>query len=450
VTVKQLLGAILNMENVLVADIHNVSPSYTENIPEMPNIGYYEQAKDILQTYIVPVIIGTGVLGNTICFIVFVASPLKRISTSVYLAALAFSDTGFLVCLGIGWLESLDIRFFHKEGICQMTVYTSFVFSFTSIWFVNAFTLEMYISVFHPQKSPKLCRPNSARKIVGIISVLGGLMYIHGFVIAKVVQYPGTNTEVCLIMPKDEKTAMILSVIDTVLTLVVPFTMILFMITRLFVHISKFYKTELESSATSTADETNSGHSEHQNNRSESISHPTVRQATEAQTKLTRMLVVTVVVFLVLNLPSHAIKVQFLFRSMLAENVRFTETEGFIQVLFQILYYANFSVNFLLYSACGRSFRSAMMRLSLNVRYCRGMFDCHRKIQKLGNMSKQTNEILNNELAGEQQHSRLVDIHLNEIRFSQLPSIGSEFVCQSPPCLLAFESEQLIEECHEH
>lgn len=441
------------MENLLVSDMYNVSPAYTENLPEMPNIGHFEQVKDILQTYIVPVIIVTGFLGNTICFIVFVSSPLKRISTSVYLAALAFSDTGFLVCLGIGWLESLDVRFFHKEGICQITVYSSFVFSFTSIWFVNAFTLEMYISVFHPPKSPKLCRPNSARKIVGVITVVGGLMYIYGFVIAKVVQYPGTSTEVCLIMPKDEKTAMILSVIDTVLTLVVPFTMILFMITRLFVHISKFYRTELESSANSTVDETNnSGHSENQNSRGDSITHPTVRQASEAQTKLTRMLVVTVIVFLVLNLPSHAIKVQFLFRSMLSENVKFTETEGFIQVVFQILYYANFSVNFLLYSACGHSFRSAMLRLSINLRYssCRKVFDCHRKIQKLGNMSKNANETRQNELADEQQHSRLVDIHLNEIRFSQLPSIGSEFVCQSPPCLLAFESEQLIEERNEH
>ncbi|XP_045166533.2 B1 bradykinin receptor-like [Mercenaria mercenaria] len=437
------------MENLVVSEIYNATPSYTENISEMQNIGKYERVKDILLTYIVPLIIITGLIGNTICFIVFVASSLKRISTSVYLAALAFSDTGFLVCLGIGWLESLGIRLFHKEGICQITVYSSFVFSFTSIWFVNAFTLEMYIAVFHPQKSSKLCLPRSARKFVGALSVVGGLMYIHAFVIAKVVKYPGTNTEVCLVMPKDEKTAMILSVIDTVLTLVVPFTMILFMITRLFVHISKFYKVELESSVNSTAGETNSGQSENQQNRSESATHPTIRQATEAQTKLTRMLVVTVVVFLVLNLPSHAIKVQFLFRSMLSENVQFTETEGFIQVIFQILYYANFSVNFLLYSACGRSFRSAMLRLSLNLRYgsCRKIFDCNRKIKKLGGLNKMaTSDISHNEMEDVQQHSRLVDIHLNEIRFSQLPSIGSEFVCQSPPCLLAFESEQLLEE----
>lgn len=434
------------MDNVAVSGMYNVSPSYTENIPEMQSAGQYDRVKDILQTYIVPVIIVTGFFGNTICFVVFVASPLKRISTSVYLAALAFSDTGFLFCLGIGWLESLGIRFFHKEGICQITVYASFVFSFTSIWFVNAFTTEMYIAIFHPQKSPKLCVPKHARRIVAVLSVIAGLMYIYAFVIAKVVTFPGTGMNVCLIMPEDAQTAMILSVTDTVLTLVVPFTMILVMIMRLLVHISNFYKTESESGANSTVSETNIDHSETSPNDN---TNALARQANDAQAKLTRMLVVTVVVFLVLNLPSHAIKVQFLFRSVLSDDVRFTETEAFIQVVFQILYYANFSVNFVLYSACGKSFRAAMMRLMVNLRYCycRKVFDCQRNIKRLTVKSKSCSQDNGRQnIINDVQHSRLVDIHLNEIRFSQLPSIGSEFVCQSPPCLLAFESEQLINE----
>lgn len=438
------------MDSLPVTDLYNVSPSYRENTPDMQSSSRYQQVTDILQTFVVPVIIVTGLLGNTICFVVFLASPLKRISTSVYLAALAFSDTGFLVCLGIGWLESLDIRIFHKEGICQITIYSSFVFSFTSIWFVNAFTLEMYIAVFHPQKSPKLCVPRNARKIVGVISVLAGLLYIYAFIITKVVLYRGTETKVCLIMPEEEKTAMILSVLDTVLTLVVPFTMILFMISRLLIHISKFYRVELESAVNSTVSETNADRQENlQNSCSSSNINPTVRQANQAYTKLTRMLVVTVVVFLVLNLPSHAIKVQFLFRSVLSDNVQFTETEGLMQIIFQILYYANFSVNFLLYSACGKSFRSSMLRLSFNIRngYCQKVFDCQRAIKNKESLkSKEANVANPNDIANDQQHSRLVDIHLNEIRFSQLPSIASEFVCQSPPCLLAFESEHLLEE----
>lgn len=432
------------------AQTYNITLSDTDDFMHMGEVGHYERVKDILQTYVVPFIILTGFFGNTICFLVFVASPLKRISTSVYLAALAFSDTGFLFCLGIGWLESLGITFFHKEGICQITVYTSFVFSFTSIWFVNAFTLEMYIAVFHPRISPKLCSPSKARKIVSVLSVMAGLIYVYAFWIAKIVPTPDRKSEVCLIIPEDEQTAMIFSVVDTVLTLVVPFTMIMFMIARLLLHVTKFYKSELESVGNSSASETNQESSGDQQTSTGSNNPTLVRQASEAHTKLTRMLVVTVIVFLVLNLPSHAIKVQFLLRSLFS-NVEFTETEGFIQVIFQILYYSNFSVNFLLYSACGRSFRSAMMRVSLHLRsgILRRFFDCRgtimKKLNKNSKINRDSNDNDTNE-GDQQQHSRLVDIHLNEIRFSQLPSMESQFVCKSPPCLLAFESEQLIEE----
>lgn len=424
----------------------NLSFSDTEEFIHMAEAGHFDRVKDILQTYVVPFIILTGFFGNTICFLVFVASPLKRISTSVYLAALAFSDTGFLFCLGIGWLESLGINFFHKEGICQITVYTSFVFSFTSIWFVNAFTLEMYIAVFHPRKSPKICSPTKARQVVSVLSVIAGLIYLYAFWIAKVVETPDRKNEVCLIISEDEQTAMIFSIVDTALTLVVPFSMIMFMIVRLLIHVTRFYKSELESLGNSTVSETNPESSDQQNNSSSN--GQTARQASEAHTKLTRMLVVTVIVFLVLNVPSHAIKVQFLFRSLFS-HVEFTETEGFIQVIFQILYYANFSVNFLLYSACGRSFRAAMMRVSLSLRYgiCTKIFDCQGVIQKIAKNNKQNRDSNGNAtVEGDQQHSRLVDIHLNEIRFSQLPSIESQFVCKSPPCLLAFESEHLLEE----
>ncbi|KAL4226236.1 7 transmembrane receptor (rhodopsin) [Mactra antiquata] len=308
----------------------------------------------------------------------------------------------------------------------------------------------MYIAVFHPRKSPSLCQPNNARKIVGGLTIVACLIYVYAFWIAKMVRTTATGNKFCLIVQEDAMTAMILSIIDTILTLVIPFTMILFMITRLFVHISKFYQAEFDSAALSSNTENSDG--QQGDSATACCVNPTVRQANEAYTKLTRMLVVTVVVFLVLNLPSHAIKVQFLFRSFLSENVHFTPTEGFIQIVFQMLYYANFSVNFLLYSACGRSFRHAMFRMTLNLqhRIFPSLADCRRKFQNKGKKGNTINDSQDrpNEGGQAQQHSRLVDIHLNEMRYSQLPSLESQFVCKSPPCLLVCESEHLIEEGH--
>ena len=415
--------------------------------------GRYASAINVLQMYVVPLIVLIGFIGNTLSFTVFLVSPLKRISTSVYLAALAFSDTGFLACLGIGWLESLKLQFFHTEGICQLTVYASFVFSFTSVWFVNAFTTEMYIAVFHPMKSPKLSTRANARRSVCCISFVAAVIYIYTFWITKLVEDPHSGQKVCIVLQEHHKTIMIMSYVDTVLTLLVPFTMIIVMITRLLIHITKFYKTEQENMGNSAVSESNTSTPE-VTHRSVSATltatRASVRQANEAQKKLMRMLVVTVVVFLVLNLPSHAIKVQFLFRSHFSETTVFTDTEGLMQIIFQVLYYANFSINFFLYIICGRSFRSAFARTPnrLSALQCPGLFDCTKIVQRLTMKTKLTSGSLEQENGG-QQHSRLVDIQLQDVRASQLPSLESQFVCQSPPCLLAFESERLVEEVEE-
>ena len=46
--------------------------------------------------YFTPVIIIVGLLGNITSFFVFVTTSLRHLSSSVYLAALALADSGFL------------------------------------------------------------------------------------------------------------------------------------------------------------------------------------------------------------------------------------------------------------------------------------------------------------------------------------------------------------------
>lgn len=95
-----------------------------------------------LNLYAIPIIIMVGVAGNTLSFYVFLGTYLSRQSSSIYLAYLSVADTGFLLSLFLVWLEWVDIKLFHKQGWCQLILYTTYLFSYLSVWTVVAFTAE--------------------------------------------------------------------------------------------------------------------------------------------------------------------------------------------------------------------------------------------------------------------------------------------------------------------
>ena len=78
------------------------------------------------------------------------------------------------------------------------------------------------------------------------------------------------------------------------------------------------------------------------------------------QMRTTRSLLVISSVFVILNLPSHAFRVWVTFTYLNDASVVFSQTSLLWQLVFQFLYYANFSVNFFMYCACSRMFRSGL------------------------------------------------------------------------------------------
>ncbi|CAF1163542.1 unnamed protein product [Adineta steineri] len=80
------------------------------------------------------ILIILGFIGNSISSYVFIRSKLKRLSCSSYLIALSLSDNGYLICLSMIWLENLHLYIFHNNGICQIAVYLTTVFSSLSVW----------------------------------------------------------------------------------------------------------------------------------------------------------------------------------------------------------------------------------------------------------------------------------------------------------------------------
>ena len=65
---------------------------------------------NVLDFYLLPLISVVGCIGNVLSFVVFTTTYLRRLSSSVYLAALAVADTIFLLVLLFNWLTVFGIR----------------------------------------------------------------------------------------------------------------------------------------------------------------------------------------------------------------------------------------------------------------------------------------------------------------------------------------------------
>lgn len=98
------------------------------------------------------------------------------------------------------------------------------------------------------------------------------------------------------------------------------------------------------------------------------------RRNYNSQVRVTKMLVLVSSTFLILNLPSHALRLYAFTQSMIADDStnfpQFPERKFvLVQRLFQYLYYTNFAINFLIYNMCGQNFRHALQRLARKMRY---------------------------------------------------------------------------------
>ena len=85
--------------------VHGLNGSLLGNSSNIDSYGdvTFERVTYTLNTYVTPLVIFIGVLGNTLSFVVFVGTHLSRQSSSIYLAVLAAVDNVFLITLIFIW-----------------------------------------------------------------------------------------------------------------------------------------------------------------------------------------------------------------------------------------------------------------------------------------------------------------------------------------------------------
>lgn len=211
---------------------------------------------DFFHLYYIPFIISIGLVGNLLSCIVFLNTHLKMRSSSYYLAALATADFGFLIALLFVWLNSqIGWQVFNEDGWCEILVYISAVCSSLSVWLIVAFTVERFIAVQYPLHRPHMCTTTRAKTIVFVLVLLALICHSYAFFTAGVVhnQDSANGGGTCDLKPEHLETMRIISIIDTIASLIAPLILIVVMntmITRNLLKFSRKFKLSSESGVT--------------------------------------------------------------------------------------------------------------------------------------------------------------------------------------------------------
>ncbi|XP_018340179.1 PREDICTED: thyrotropin-releasing hormone receptor-like [Trachymyrmex septentrionalis] len=290
-----------------------------------------------IQRYYAPILVFLGLLGNCMSVFVFFGTKLRYSSSSIYLGALAISDSGFLMTVFVSWLKMVHVDLFNRQGFCQFFIYLASLCSFLSVWFVVAFTVERYVAVKWPLRRQFWCTVARAKMIVVGFTALAVLLTSPVAVFSKISE----NSTDCGYLDKEwESWAIPYNVIDNVVTFAVPLTIIVIFNTLIARNIYKL--DHIRRTLTIESD----------------VSNERAPRDRMPQTKVTKMLLLVSSAFFCLNMPAFVFRViAVVGNDKVPDNNKSVMWLIWAQQMSQLLFDTSFGINFILYCASGQNFR---------------------------------------------------------------------------------------------
>ncbi|KAK6167241.1 hypothetical protein SNE40_021321 [Patella caerulea] len=340
-TAYPYLGQVMNTTSNLI-DTENQSNKTFYMMTSEEQISY--QIAAIFNSYVLPTEIFVGLVANVVSILIFFGKELRKMSSSVYVLAVLFADTGFLLSLIFVWLEVLGYRINHMSGVCQFWVYWTYVCSYLSVWYMVCITVENYITICHPTRIKDMCTPKRARIVTVALAVGPALLYSVSLFSTDALYHPGAEQDVCNSKPEFALMNGIVAYIDSILTLLVPslaMTLLLIAIVIAIVHSIRIKRKRLLKGS--------------KKQKNKMVKCPQVRVA--------KMLFALSVTYLILNLPIHVIRLYYLLRpSQYNEAHSMSTHEGMIQLVFLHLSYISCSIKFFLLCAFSANFRKRIRK----------------------------------------------------------------------------------------
>lgn len=209
---------------------------------------------------------------------------------------------------------------------------------------------ERYISVHFPLQRQRLCTVRRSKIVVVVLALVSLVLYSYGTFTTGVTEFMGIR--MCTPFPHYTYFIKVVQNVDTVLCLIIPFIVILVLNIRIAHSVTVFYRTRRRMTChTATNSSRRSSARQPQHSR---YTNPNYRQShvynngnhgsevggSRTQVRVTKMLLATSSIFLLLNLPRHCVRIYaFVQKGKLPLNFAIWHK------LFQILYYIHFAGN---------------------------------------------------------------------------------------------------------
>lgn len=359
--IKSRLASLLNVESeqVTVTDliealVCHFDANCTQHASSSREHVVLKNAINFMETFLLPVILFLGISGNTISILAFVLSDLRTIIPVFFLVAIAVVDVGFLVSLLLVWLEKYHKGFHTSEGLCQLTIYVSYVCTYLSVWYLAALSLERYLVVCVYSCKRQFYTSTTAKATLYSLGLTAGVIYLYLTWTSGVIH--GYGGQVCSPLPQFASVLATVAKVETIVGLMLPYVLICTLSILLVYGILKQSKSIGQGPVQCDPLDNN-------------ISRIS-RGRQLYQLRVTRLSLVLSFISIILSVPCHALRLRAMFLSSSARALlKFSENEFLWQELLQYCFYTKASINFFVYSLVARGFRKAVKSLLVRMKF---------------------------------------------------------------------------------
>lgn len=316
----------------------NISVNETMSLQSLSPLNFFFNNIYLLLLLII------GGIGNGFIIIIFGQRALRsnivsigfNLSVYPFLFYMAISDTIYLFILFCLWLSNY-VNILHRPGICQLTLYLTYVCNFINAYYTVSFTAQRLFAVVKPFRVSHVLSWYRSRCLALFIIIIACLIYSYlPFLI-------GIVDGRCYSLKHLRWINELMDIIDCIIVFLIPYIMIITMNTVIVISLKRMKR------------------GEHillfQNN----IQINKIREITRrnASRKMTKLLLTASTAYLIICGPYACIHT---WRLLFGQGKSPTKLMRQLEHYFHLIYHISFAMNFYIYIAFGSKFRRELKR----------------------------------------------------------------------------------------